>query len=240
MEDNVIGSEVAPKNIMVSLSEIMKLPVERNCDWCVYAYALNSDIINENGKIEDFRGLIFPLGCFNNLKKAENHAKKVIELTGYQNVVIAKYGLPIPMSTNPSRENIEILTVDQKGTIIELESQAYKRNIEAYNKKVKLEKEMMDELNDELNEDSLEYYKRLVYLTLQHNMNYNKSLKEMGEYLKNYEKRKNLLQEHLKRHPEHKDQLLPFLKEKLENRGEEELYMRLETSYIELKDKLLL
>ena len=238
--ESKIASNIAPKSNIQSLKSIMKLPIQRGCNWNVFTYVLNQDLIGEDGKIDDLRAVVFCLGSFYDKGEAENHAKAIIEKTGYTNIIVAKYGLPIPLSVNPSSDTIEILTVDMNNKIIELESDQYKRQKEAYEKKVKAEMDILNESQSELDEDNIEYYKRNVILAVKHYSMQKDLLMKAKEASQNFEKRKKILQEHLIKHPEHDDMLLPFLKEKLESRGENELYMRIETSYSELKKNLLL
>lgn len=217
------------------LQNIIKLKPEAGCEWNVYSYVINKDIIDEHGKVDDLRGLIFPLGSFDTLQKAENHAKNIIEKTGYSKVVVAKYGIPIQLSTKSDVSIIETVPVDINGKIINLESKAYEEQQEIYQKKIKYEQELKEECELECDINHIEHYKRIAYLTIKHYVNYLNLKKQLEEIESIYQKRKLELNDHLKLHPEHEKDFLPYFKEKLMKRGEEALYSFIETNYNKYK-----
>lgn len=81
-------------NTIASLQKLMQSPVRQDSLWNVYAYVINQDD-------DELKAYVFPLGGFFDFKKAEKHVQKLIESTGYNHIVIAQYGMPIPITTSP-------------------------------------------------------------------------------------------------------------------------------------------
>ena len=239
MSDKSVGSNYAPPSIIPSLRNIMNLPVERECEWGIYAYVINSDVVDEQGNIDDLRAIMFHLGSFNNKKNAEKHVKYIIETTGHHALFISKYGMPVPITSKPNEQTIEHVTVDMKGKIMDFETKEYKKQKEAYDKKVKYEEELMKEVAEEADVNSLEYYKRLIYVAVKHHILFTELSNNAKESLDVYEKKRSLIKNVLLTHPEYEEQFLPFFKEKLLSRGEEELYIRISNAYLALKDAIL-
>lgn len=232
-------SETPKPTLVTSLQNIMQLPVERNCDYGVYAYVINKDIINEKGEVDDLRAMIFHLGSFYDEEKASNHAKNIIEKTGYSRIKVVQYGFPAEITVKPDPDIIQTINVDMKGKIIKMENEEYERQKEIYEKRIQFEKDMLKECEDEINVHHLEHYKRAAYLVTKHYICYLELKKRTEEMYKNYELKKKALQEHYKLHPEHEEQFLPFLKEKLLSRNEDDLYYKIEAGYNEYKDLFL-
>lgn len=238
-QENTIGAEVAPKpTIVTSMQNIMKLPVERGNDWNVYAYTINKDIVVD-GKVDDLRALVFPLGSFYDFDQAEKHAKSIMEKTHHPHIVVGRYGLPIKITTKPDHATVEKVAVDLKGKMIQMESDEYKEQLSQYEKKLQYEKDLMVETDLEMDKDSLEHYKRYAYLCVKNYTIYLELQKQADQMLKEFNINKKILQDHLIGHPEHEAQFLPMFKEKLMARGEEELYMRIEGAYNKYKDIFL-
>lgn len=234
-----VAAENAPKPILVqSMQNIMKLPVERGNDWNVYAYAINKDVIVD-GKIDPLRALVFPLGSFYDEDAADKHAKYIMEKTQHPHIVIAQYGMPIKITTTPDSNKVNRVTMDLKGKIIEMESKEHQELLEAYEKKLQFEKDLLIETDKEMNVDDLEHYKRYAYLCTKNYSNYLELKKQSEQMLKEFEQNKKILKEHLVHHPEHEEQFLPMFKDKLLGRGEEELYLRIEATYNKYKEFIL-
>ena len=45
-----------------TLQSLVRLRGPQGSDWCVFAFVLNHDIVDKEGKIDDLRAMIFPLG----------------------------------------------------------------------------------------------------------------------------------------------------------------------------------
>ena len=238
--DSVIAAEVAPKpTLQHTMQNLMRLPIERGNDWNVYAYAVNKDLIDKDGQIDNLRAVIFPLGSFYDEKQAEKHALDCMEKTGHPHIKISRYGCPVKITAKPDQEIVQTVTVDLKGKIIKMESDEHKAQIASYEEKIKYEKELTLECELETDVDHLEYYKRQMYLCIKHYTTYLELQKKMEEMKKLYEDKRQIIKSHLLVHPEHEEAFLPFFKEKLLGRGEEELYRRIEASYNLYKNELM-
>jgi hypothetical protein len=225
--------------LITGLQNIMKLPVEDKFRWNVIAYCINKDIIDNDGKVDPLRAIICPLGSYKTEEKAIKKVNQLIEVTGHSAFKIVKYGIFAEITTTPDSEIISTVTVDTQGKIMEMESEEFKNQKELYEKKMFFDKEMMQECELECDPNHIEHYKRAAYLVTKHYMSY-LSLKNQTEQMyKNYELRKKVLKDHLEKHPEHEGEFLPYFKEKLENRGEEELYLRIEAGYNQYKHEFL-
>lgn len=220
-----------PDNIITCLKKLIVSPIRQESLWNVYAYVINQDIVSPTGAIDDLRAYIFPLGGFCDYKKAEKHVKKLIETTGYNHIVIAKYGMAIPITVNVDTNVITQVTVDTENKLINMENEETKRQKELYEEKVKYEQDLKEECQNEGNVDHIEYFKRQAYLASMHYQRYHELSKKRDEAYQAYQHRKTLLNNHLKNHPEHKELFLPFLKEKLSQRGENDLYKNIEQAY---------
>jgi hypothetical protein len=232
-------TEIPKPTLIQGLQNIIRLPMDRKCKWTIVAYSINKDIIDEQGNVDPLRAIISCLGSYKTKDEAINQVKVLIEKTGHNNFKIIKYGMFAEITTNPTPELVTTITVDMKGKIMEMESEEFKMQKELYEKKVAFEKEMLRECELECNVDHIEHYKRAAYLVTKHYMSYLDLKNQMEQAYKNYELRKKVLKEHYTNHPEHEAQFLPYFKEKLESRGEQELYLRIEKAYLEHKHEFL-
>ena len=216
-----------------TLQALTRLRSPRGNDWCVLAYMINPDAA------DDTRGVVFPLGAFDDEKRAEKHAKSIIELTGYRSVVVARYATGIPLTIKLDGKTVVDVPVDSNGKLKELESAQYKYEREQYEKRVKHEEEVQREAEAEVDPDSIEHYKRQWYLAIKNRAAYEHHKKQMNEAWTNYKKYETAIHKHYTAHPEHDAQWLPYLKDKLVERGEEALYNSIAAGYNKLRDELL-
>ncbi len=240
MEDNrAAGDTIPPLPKVNSLQALMRLRPKKTHKFCVFAFVLNRDMINKDGALDDFYGYVFPLGSFDDKHDADKHAKTIIELTGHPAVVSSKYATPVPLSSKFDPKTVVEVPVDVKGKIIKLESDQYKQEKEYYETRVKKERELVEEAEEETNPDSIEHFKRQCYLAIKNYSAYIHSKKEADNAWNNYKKREAAVREHYSLHPEHEENWLPHLKDKLIERGELPLYSSLEAAYKELRPELL-
>lgn len=222
-----------------TLQSLVRLRGPQGSDWCVFAFVLNHDIVDKEGKIDDLRAMIFPLGSFGDQERAEKHAKSIIELTGHAGIIVARYAQAVPLTAKFDANNVVEVLVDNKGKLIELESAQYKHEREEYERRIKREKEIAKEAEEETDRNSIEHFKRQCYLAIKDRATYEYHKQQMEEARANYKKRETAIREHYRRHPEHEAQWLPYTKQKLTERGEEALYTTLETGYTKLREELL-
>lgn len=243
METNnslITGVEtIPPPSKIEGLQAITKLRPITGCKYCVYTYALNKDIINSDGKVDDFRGMFFIVGCFDSKKEAEDHIKDLIIKTKHSNFYISEYGKPIRIETNIDSSNISKIYVDNNNKIKEMENEKYKQDKEFYEKQIKLGQDINKECEDECDLNHIEHFKRQCYLCIKNKTMYETHKKNMETSLENYKKREILVREHYEKHPEHEKQWLEYLKEKLQERGELALYNTIEKGYEQYRDEIL-
>jgi hypothetical protein len=237
---NSNGSVGAPPLVnRNTLQALVRLRGPQGSDWGVFAFVLNHDIIDKDGKVDDLRAMVFSLGSFGDQERAEKHARSIIELTGHAGIIVAPYAQAVPLTTKFDGERVVEVKVDDKGKLLKLESAQYKSEREEYERRVKREKELVKEAAEETNHDSIEYFKRQCYLAIKDRASYEYHKKQMDEAWVNYKKHEAAAREHYGRHPEHEEQWLPYMKQKLEERGESALYTTLENGYHKLREELL-
>lgn len=236
-KERVIGSSLVGGVVKKTpLQELSKLtPCNTWSEWCVMAYALNKDM----NKDSSLYGMCFLLGSFDEREKAESHAKNLIAKTGHSGIVVAKYGYPVPLTTNKTSIPIEEVSVDTRGKIIEMENEQFKKEKADFEKRSKIEEDLVRESEEELKPDTVEYFKRQCYLSITNKASYEFHKSEMKKYEDAYTKREINVKEHYKKYPEHEKQWLPLLKEKLVERGELNLYKHIESAYGEIRETLL-
>jgi len=230
-------NEIPKPTLIQGLQNIIKLPMNRDFKWNIIAYSINKDIIDDQGIIDPLRAIITCLGSYKTKDEAITKVKELIEKTGHSHFKIIKYGMFAEITTDSTPEIVTTITVDMQGKIKEMESEEFKKQKELYEKKIAFEKEMLQECELECNVDHIEHYKRAAYLVTKHYLSYLDLKNQMEQTFKNYELRKKVLKEHLLNHPEHEEQFLPYFKEKLESRGEEELYYYIEKGYNTYKEE---
>jgi hypothetical protein len=236
----IIGSEsIPPPSKIEGLQAITKLRPILGCRYCVYTYALNQDIIDKDCKVDDFRGMFFILGSFDNKNDAENHMKDLMIKTKHCEFHIAEYGYPIRIETNIDSSNISRIYIDNNNKIKQLETEQYKKDKELYEKRKKLENDIVQEAENEYNPDHIDHFQRQCYLAIKNKITYETRKEDMEKTLKNYEKNIFALRDHYTKHPEHEKEWLPNLKEKLTMRGELHMYNMIESNYEKFRDELL-
>jgi hypothetical protein len=206
--------------------------------WCVQAYALNKDILLEGGAIDPFYGIYIPLGSFATEKEAEEHAKKLIELTGYDSIIVARYASAVPLTDVIEKENIVGVSVNVKGKLVNIENSKYKQENALYEERMKKEQEIQEEAEKETVFEDVEYMKRNCFMAVK---NYSSAKYHEDLYKKSmesYEERKKNIRKHASQYPEHKDTWLPILKDKLERRGETELYESTKNGFEKIKENI--
>jgi hypothetical protein len=229
-----IGGTVARIPKKNSLQALVKLKPNSGQEYNVLAYVLNRDMIKPDGTLDDIHGIVFPLGSFSSKEKAEDHAKTIIESTGHPAVVVAGYGYPVRLTPNLDSATTVDVPVDIKGKLINMEDAQFNMEKATLEKKIKLEKELLEEAERETNPSDIEHYKRQWYLAIKNHATYLAHKKIMEEAQSNYQKRVKAIQDHYTKYPDHDTKIMNYLKEKLVERGEGDLYDSLEVAYNEL------
>lgn len=229
---------IPPPSNLHTLQAIMKLtPQDKKSKWSTFAYVLNRDILKSDGTMDDLYAMIFPLGSFKTQAEAETHAKNIILKTGHPAVTVAKYAAAVPLARNSKKT--EVLIDKENNKIIELESQQYKHDKEIYEKRLKMERDLLKEVSEESDPESLEYFKRQVFLAVKNRTRLEYLKKELEEIEKNYLEYQDKVREHFSKYPEHEKEFLPYLKDKLTERGELQLYYAVDSGYHKIREELL-
>lgn len=238
--DNVAAGDMIPPMPKInSLQAIMRLRPKTGAEWSTIAFVLNRDMIKSDGTLDDLHAVIFPLGSFSTQELAEEHAKNIISMTGHPAVIAARYGAPVKLTTKFDPETVVQVPVDTRGRILQLESAQYRQEREEYERRLKIERDVMKEAEEETDPDSIEHFKRQCYLAIKNRAAYQMHSKEADTAWESYKKREMEVRDHFRRHPEHEVNWLPYLKEKLIERGELNLYHAMENAYKEIRDELL-
>ena len=233
----MIGAKsIPPPSKIEGLQAITKLRPISGCRYFVYTYALNQDIIDANGKVDDFRGMFFILGSFDSKKEAENHIEELIVKTKHHEFYISEYAKPIRISTVIDSSDVSRVYVDNLNKIKKMESEQYQRDKELYERQMKIENDIVQEEKDEYDEDHIDYFKRQCYLAIKNRTKYESLKEEMEKSYSNYKKN---IREHYTKHPEHEEQWLSYLNSRLIEREELSLYDEIESGYKKYRDDLL-
>jgi hypothetical protein len=236
----IIGPEsIPPPSKIEGLQAITKLKPISECRYCVYTYALNQNIIDENGKVDDFRGMFFILGTFDTKTAAENHLKDLVIETKHREFYISEYAKPIRIETNIDSSNISKIYVDSQNKIKQLETEQYRKDKELYERKVKIGNDIVQETENEFDVDHIDHFQRHCDLALKAKLSHEIYKQNTEKALSNYEKHVKVIREHYDKHPEHEEKWLPNLKEKLQERGEIPMYNIIESNYEKYRSDLL-
>lgn len=231
------SSQSPVPTLLKSMQKIMQSPLELAANWMVLAYAINKDVVQPDGTLDDLRAVIFPLGSFVTEQAATAHAMKIMEETGHPYIKVVHYGQPAPITTKPA--DAITVAVDLKGKIIDMEKQEFNEQKKLYEDRQKAEQELMLEVDNELDNNHWEHFKRAVFLALQNYTDYLRSQKQMENFLIKYKQHRVILNAHYQQYPEHEKEFLPRLKNKLISRGEEQLYTWIESAYEVYRSQLL-
>lgn len=235
-----VGGEMIPHRPRVnSLQALMRLKPLRGCEWNVIAFVLNRDMIQPDGTLDDLHAVVFCLGSFSSQKKAEAHAKKIIELTGHNFIVTVQYGLPLRLATKFDPASVVEVPVDLRGRLLQMEDKKEKEERAEFERRLKIERAIVQEAEDEVDPDHIEHFKRQAFLAVKNRAAYHTHQKQADAAWENYKKREAAVRDHFKRFPDHEAEFLPYLKTKLSERGEMLLYAAIETGYKDLRNELL-
>jgi hypothetical protein len=234
-----MNTPIRPKKINGLKNLVNQRAPSIHTRYCVQAYALNRDLLQEDGSLDDFYGIYVPLGSFATQEEADEEAKRLIEKTGYDCIFSAEYASPVPLTEIIPQGNTFHVPIDVTGKRIQkIDDDKYQREVQAYEDQQKREKEIEEETDNESNVDNIEYMKRNSFLAVK---NYSKAqyhLENYNQAIKMYEERKANIQTHIAKHPKHKEEWLPFLKEKLEKRGEADLYNTIKIGFEKIQDDI--
>lgn len=229
----------APRKLE-TLQAIMKLPRKDNLRYYVFAQVNNKDVIDKDGKIDDFRGIHFSLGGFQTKKEADQEIKNLMIKTGHPDFYLSEYATPTPITVvGGNSDNITKIYVDTNNKIKELETAMYQESKELYEKNVKIKNDITKEGKDECDPDNIEYFKHQCYLAIKCKQKYEQKKKELELIENSYNEKLKLIQEHYQKYPEHEEQWLPLFKEKLTERGELKFYDSIEQGYKLYRDEIL-
>ncbi len=215
------------------LKNLRNMRPSPGCQWCVYAYLLNNDIIGSNGKVDDLYGVSIPLGSFETEKEADDHAKTIIERTGYNVIIVSKYGHAIKL-TNKLENGIPVYLNNKE--IMEMDNKQFQSEINQYEHSVKRFNEINTELEQEADTSTMEYLKLMFIKAISEYASVKTYEQMMKNAQRNYNMRKKLIQEHVLQYPDHKSGWINLLKEKLSERQETSYLESILSGYEKIKD----
>ena len=233
------NTEVPRPKRIDSLKSLMRLSPINESYWSIYAIVLNGDLLKSDGTLDDTYGMLFPLDSFKNKEDAERRAKKIIEITGYPTIFVARYGVPVPIGPKVDPQTVVNVDIDTKGKIRDMDDSQHKKDIEDYEKRAQNDLEITKEAEEETDSTSIEYYKRQCYLAIVNRSKFHVKDTEAKRAWENYKMREENVRKHFNTYPEHERDWLPYFKEKLLKRGELELYKGIENAYTEIREELL-
>lgn len=201
----------------------------------VFAYLLNKDIVDSEGRVDDLYGLIFPLGSFSHDQqdKIPSYIENIEEKTGLKSFVAGEFGLPIQLRRcgYPKFGVVHSINVDCHNKVIKLQDKEYESDLEKFKRSIQIRKDVFKEIEDEEDPDNIEYFKRRCYLMMKNKDAIDAYQEHLDEVKKYYDQRKKEAAKCLLAHPDLSDRWLPYVKEKLDFRDEMELYRALEHTY---------
>lgn len=234
-----MDTPIRPKRIEGLKNLVNQRSPSLHTRYCVQAYALNKDLLQEDGTLDDFYGIYVPLGSFATQEEADEEAKRLIEKTGYNCIFSAPYACAVPLTESIPKDNVQHVPVDITGKRIKkIDDDNHQKEIQEYEDQQKREKEIEEEAERETDFDDIEYMKRNGFLAVKHYSKAQFHLEHYNQAIKAYEARKENIQKHLEKHPSHKEEWLPFLKEKLEKRGELDLYKTIKIGFEKIQDDI--
>ena len=209
-------------------------------EYIIFAYALNNDIVSEDGSTDNLFGCVIPLGSVDltNKNKAEeeknieNYLSKLMRITNHRHYMVVKTGKIGFLEKVPDVKIVDRFIFDQDDKIIKIENS--EKNLEK--KYEERRNEIKEEQENETIPGSFDEYKRNLLNCLFCYQNYEimqeKSQKMYDKFL---EMRSNLLNEENK---SYREDFLPILKDRMIERGEKDAYGELERIFLKNKDKI--
>ena len=243
MAEKEISGTSMVRHQMVSVDSIkalMKLKPPSGQDYSIFAYALNKDMISSDGSVDDFYGIVIPLGNYTE-EKAMGRAKDIIGMTGHDAIIVCKTGMPFKLSKNLKPEDRKVINVDvdTKGKLVSLSKQKELEEKARLDEKERIENEILKEKEDELDPDNIEHFRHQCYLAIKNKASCIYYQQQVDKMSIAYQNRRDKVRDHYKRHPEHEPQFLDFLEKKLKSRGEDNIFIAMKAGYDEIRDDLL-
>ena len=229
---DVPGSNYAPLPKANTLKKLVRIECPKNQNWIVYSYVLNSEISQE----DNLYGMMINLGCFPTQKAAEERAEKLAVETGCS-IYVSPIAMWIPMKKEAEKRTI--IPLDEDGNIVKFQTSEYQRKMKEIEERKKMDLEIIEEKEKELDPEDIEYFKHQCILAIKNNSDVESVIKTLQETEESYDLRVKKLREHLVKHPESEEIWLDHLKKKLESRKEDEFYKFIEREYLKNRDKLL-
>lgn len=220
-----------------SLTALTKLKPVNAYEYGVYAYVLNTDMVNSEGQIEDLYGVMFYLGSFPTAEQAKDHVVKLIEETGHTHIRVARYGSCSKLTSTVMLDNVEFVRLEN-GKLKKFEDDEFEKQKRQYDDRLKVEKLNEEESKREDDKDTLEYLQRQVFLALNHKAKIEYMRAQLEEVTKKYSECETKIRNHHNEHPDHEGQILDYFKNKLERNKEGYLFDSIKSAYDNVREDL--
>ena len=207
-----------------SMKALEKVDPSKEQKYVVYTVVYNKDI-NRDGR----HGDILCVGCYPTFEKAKMKIQELMSSTGHDSFILTETGKWNPLQEGNAK--ITPVFVNKSNNVVEGPQSSIGRKEDPEETKKKFVEDLTQEKADENNKDHIEFFKHHCYLSIKNRAKLEYLRAQLVETEKCYQKHIEEAKAHYARHPEHEKEWLPCLKEKLEKRGEKELYSKIEAGY---------
>ncbi len=214
--------------------QIEKIRAQPGQGFCVVAYFL-CDVIAPNG----CHGMWYFIGTFTSADQATESATNLIEKTGIRTIYAMETCSWQEINDKFSPNRIKMVPVDKRGKLRQQHEKEYQELADQYERETEIRKEIEEELTQESDPDSLEYYIQQWFRTIKSTALIEKLESDLREARKQRDESVTNLREAYGKNPSHEDNWIPQLDERLPQRGEEQLLEALKSGSDAIRDEIL-
>lgn len=221
----------AAVNGYIQIEKIRALPGQ---GFCVVAYFL-CDVIATNG----CRGMWYFIGTFSSADQAKESATSMIEKTGIRTIYAMDTCSWQEINDKFAPNRIKMVPVDKRGKLRQQHEKEYQELADQYEREKEIREEVEEELTQESDPDSLEYYIQQWFRTIKSAALIEKLEADLREARKQQVESATNLREAYGKNPSHEDNWIPQLEERLPKRGEEQLLEALKNGSDAIRNEIL-
>lgn len=219
-----------------TFEELMKWKAPKEQKFTVYAYFLTDEkIIKETG----IYGYHIQLGNYETRKEANKVVNEIIQQTGHKLI----YSAPIcswqEINSTIDNERTKWITENGKKNLKQQQQKEIMYEQEMIKKREKINKEISEEKDKELDKTTIEHYTHNWYLAIRNYSMIEYYKDKLNKIEEKFNNRVKNIKEQYSKQPEYEKKWLDVLKEKLKNRDEENIYELIKTGYETLKSKII-
>lgn len=214
--------------------EIEKIRAQPGQGFCVVAYFLGTEIAKDG-----CRGMWYFIGTFPTSDQAIESATSLIEKTGIQSIYAMQTCSWQEINDKFSPDRIKMVPIDKRGKLRQQHEKEYQELAEQYERESEIRKEIEEELTQESDPDSLEYYIQQWFRTIKSASIIEKLEADLKKARKQQDESATNLREAYGKNPSHEDNWIPRLEERLPKRGEEQLLEALKNGSNVIRDEIL-